>query len=147
MGMSQATACVKAGVIATMVDANKKAYKTVRNPIVVEERERLEKIEFDEAVLSKKEKLEVSAKISRGLADRIQTQLDDEEGEVDHRIIEAFIKTGKRDDVLQGHQISAETNPQDKIDAAISSWVMESREANNQENYTRVIDVEAEEVE
>ena len=142
-GMAQAPACVKAGIHATLEGANKGAYLTVRNPIVVEELARLEGIETSASVMSKNEKLEVSANMSRELGDKIQAQLESEEP-IDHKLIDSFIKLGKRDDVLQGHQISAETNPQDRIDMAISSWVMEVREGKNQPNQTRVIDVESE---
>ena len=93
------------------------------------ELDRCEQVEFDEAVLSKKEKLQASAALSRGLYDKVQQQIDEDE-EIDHKLLDSFNKLGKRDDVLQGHQILAETNPQDKKDAMLSGWMMEAMQEN-----------------
>jgi hypothetical protein len=151
-GLAQAKASHKAGVHATMETARAKAWLTAKLPVVVEELARLDKIEFDEAVLSKKEKLEASATLSREIEAQLKEQIDKKETDpdaegIDHKLLDSYIKLGKRDDVLQGHQIQAETNPQDKIDAAISSWVMESRSNNAQPNRMRVVEEEIIELE
>jgi hypothetical protein len=151
-GMTQAQSTVKAKIHANIDIANTLAYKTVRNPVVVEELARLEKIAFDESVLSKKEKLQASATLSREIEEQLKEQIDakneDPEAEgLDHKLLDSYIKLGKRDDVLQGHQIQAETNPQDKLDAAISAWVMESREANATPNRMRTVEEEVIELE
>lgn len=143
-GMSQAKATHKAKIHTTMATANVKAHLTVRHPIVVEELARLEKIAFDEAVLSKKEKLEASATLSREIESQLRNQIDaknedDDAPDLDHKLLDSYIKLGKRDDVLQGHQQQAETNRQDKLDAAISSWVMDVRQAREQPHRMRTV--------
>jgi len=143
-GMSQAQSTYDAGVHSTLDIANTLAYKTVRNQVVVDELARLEKVAFDKSVLSKKEKLQASATLSREIENQLKGQIEaknadpDTDG-MDHKLLDSYIKLGKRDDVLQGHQIQAETNPQDKLDAAISSWVMESRADNEKPNRVRTV--------
>ena len=133
---SQANATFEAGIHGDMEIAKKNAYLLFKpetgNKELLAELARLEQIEFDEAVLSKKEKLETGAMISRGIADKIEKQLDDDEGEIDHKLIDSFVKLGKRDDVLQGHQIQAETNPQDKKDQMVADWFMEVQKQNEE---------------
>lgn len=144
---NQAQACVKAKVYTNLETADSNCYKIFNpetgNAYLLEELERLRAIEFDESVMSKKEKLETNALLSRGVTDRIKRTLDDDEAEIDHKLIDSFVKLGKRDDVLQGHQIMAETNPQDKEDAMIAGWLMESHKINEEKRIkdADVIDV------
>jgi hypothetical protein len=146
-GLSQAEAVVKAGVYSNIVTAKKCCHNIFKpetgNQYLLDELERLRKVEFDEAVLSKKEKLETNARLSRKLADKLDESLDSEDGEIDHKAIDSYVKLGKRDDVLQGHQIQAETNPQDKKDQMIADWFMEVQRQNEEKRMkdADVIDV------
>ena len=144
-GMSQWESLMKSKCYTSEQAAKANGHKlfkrdgTGQNELIAEF-ERLEKIEFDEAVLSKKEKLEANAHLSRGLFEKAQAQLEDEEGEVDHKLLDSFNKIGKRDDVLQGHQIMAETNPIDKKDQMIADWMMEAMQA-NEEKRADIVDI------
>lgn len=144
---SQAVACHKAGIYSTLESAQKQAYALFKeetgNKHLLAELERVNQIEYDAIALSKKEKLEANAVISRGIADKLRKQLEEEDEEIDHKLIDSYVKLGKRDDVLQGHQIMAETNPQDKKDAMIADWFMEVQRQNEEKRMkdADVIDV------
>lgn len=131
---SQVQALLKSGVYTSEKAAIANGYSVFDrengNKIVCEELERLEAIEFDESVMSKKEKLQQNAALSRALFDRVAGQLERGEEEIDHKALDNFNKIGKRDDSLQGHQIQAETNPQDKIDAMIADIFIEIQKEN-----------------
>lgn len=129
---SQAQALFEAKIYPTIESAQSNGYRVFKNnEIVLAEMKRVDDIEFDKDVMSKKEKLAVSAALSRGIQERIEKQIEKEEEDLDHKLIDSFVKLVKRDDTLQGHNIMAETNPVDKLDAAISGWVLEIRQSND----------------
>lgn len=140
-GMNQAESLVQAGVYTNLLTAKSNGHKVFRdNEIVKAEMKRYELVQFEEFAISKKEKLAISAEISRKLEEQILDQLEDEGVEVNTKLLAEYIKMGKRDDALQGHNIQAETNPQDKRDMLINDWVMESRK-DNDENRIKPADV------
>lgn len=131
-GCSQATALFKAGVYAKMETAQTKAWIQFRdNEVLKDEIAMIEGKATEAAVLAKVEKLEASARISRLLANKIEVNLQGDE-DIDNKTIDSFVKVGKRDDQLQGHAIMAETNPQDKQDALLSSWMLEIQGENDE---------------
>ncbi len=141
-GLSQAKSTFQAKIHCSMAVANCKASALFKNnDVVLAEMERLNQIDFDAAVLSKKEKLETSASISRALTDRITDQLEGEDEEIDHKALDSWVKVNKRDDSLQGHAIQAEVNPQDKGTQIICGWVAELIEANDKKNRIKEADV------
>lgn len=147
-GYSTVDAGVVAGIHKNKAVAGRLSYKLLKNKIVSAEMQRLEAAETYAIVMTKQEKLEKSAVLTRAVQEKLEDQLNpEEEGELDHKLLDSYIKLGKRDDVLQGHQIQAETNPQDKLDKAISDWVMESRDNNAQPNRMRVVQEEVIELE
>ena len=145
-GYSWPDAGVASGVHKNRKVARAKAYALKRNVIVKEELEKLNKAENYAIVMTKQEKLEKSALLSRAVSDKLQEQIESDQ-DLDHKLMDSYIKLGKRDDVLQGHQIQAETNPQDKIDAAVSEWVMSIRKDNDVPNKMRIVKEEVIELE
>ena len=147
-GCSEVDALVKAKVM-NKESALKSGYLVFRRDYMQAEMERLKEIEDAQFALSKAEKLEQNANLMRGLYEKLNGQIKDEKADIDNKAVDSFVKLGKRDDQLQGHQVMAETNPQDKADALLADWVMEMQrenEANNEIKLADAIDIDAEEV-
>ncbi len=82
-GYSCADAGVAAGIHKNKAVANKLAHKLVVHPIVAEETKRLTDQEDFELIMSKREKLEKSALLSRKVAEVIETQFEpDDDGKM-----------------------------------------------------------------
>ena len=129
---TQAMCLFKAKVYAKIETANTKAHLVVRDNVIFRTHlAKLQSASFDAVVLAKAEKLEASAKISRLLADKITDNLEGDD-DIDNKTIDSFVKVGKRDDQLQGHSIAQETNPNDKQDALLSSWMLEIQGENDE---------------